>query len=99
MSVTGRKNLIASVLLALASILVALFAVEVTLRVLEPTSNVEVLRESRTNHGTYLALRPGAHGLMLGRTVTVNEEAYPFSGTRRARGHDRSSRCRAWTWR
>lgn len=76
MSVTGRKSLIANVLLVLAAVLVVLFAFEVALRLLEPTSNVQVLSETRTDHGTYLALRPSVQGLMLGRLVTVNQEAY-----------------------
>jgi lysophospholipase L1-like esterase len=68
--------LIANGLLVLAAVLVMSIAFEVALRLLEPATDVLVLSEARTERGSYLALRPGVKGLMLGRSVTINEEAY-----------------------
>jgi len=76
MASKGGKVLIANLLLVLAAVAVTALGFEVALRLLEPVSNVQLLSESRTAHGSYLALRPGVRGLVLGRPVTVNEDAY-----------------------
>lgn len=76
MALTGARNRIANLLLALAAVLLAVLAVEGALRLLEPDSDVQVLREVATPRGSYLALRPGVSGLMLGRSVSVNAEGY-----------------------
>lgn len=66
----------ANLALVLIASATGLLAFEVILRWLEPATDVELLTERHTPSGNMLVLRPGIQGRVLGRTVSVNAEAY-----------------------
>lgn len=72
----GKGRLFGNLLLVAVATVIAILVFEIALRVIEPESNVRLLRRAHTATGSYLALKPGVHGLVLGRPVSVNSAGY-----------------------
>ena len=70
-----KKNLIPG-LMILVSCGVGLGLAEIVLRVIEPTSDVQVIEINETEFGDYTSLRPNASGQILGRKVSINSRGY-----------------------
>ena len=60
-------------LMILVSCGVALGIAEIALRVIEPTSDIQLIEINETEFGDYTSLRPNANGLILGHTVSINK--------------------------
>jgi lysophospholipase L1-like esterase len=60
----------------LVSTALALGLAEIILRAIEPTSDTQVIEINDTESGDYTSLRPNTSGLILGRTVSINEQGY-----------------------
>lgn len=60
----------------LASCGVAFGLAEIILRVIQPTSDIQVIEINETEFGAYTSLRPNVSGQILGRTVSINSRGY-----------------------
>ena len=49
---------------------------EIALRIIEPTTNIELVVIEKTESGDYTSLRPNASGLILGRAASINSQGY-----------------------